>query len=185
MKYEKQHWFIIWYEKGSLNSTLHYFITSRKINPPWPELPRRIGNPINKILSNRGTALSSRSKRQKWNWRERKSQWGNQGLNDQDLTNGSRNKLGRIWIRFVWNSLKFVFTELFGQRLWPNLISEFGFVLRKRILNHNKLFNKIRSKFGQILVIFWSVFGEIEKKFKWKLKLVKKYRKLVETFHVC
>ncbi len=36
-------------------------------------------------------------------------------------------KLGRIWIRFVWNSFKFVFTELFGLQIWPNLIFKFGF----------------------------------------------------------
>ena len=35
--------------------------------------------------------------------------------------------LGRIWIRFVFNSFKFVFNELFVVRIWPNLSSEFGF----------------------------------------------------------
>ena len=39
--------------------------------------------------------------------------------------------LGRIWIRFVLSSFIFGINELFGVRIWPNLVSEFGFGWKK------------------------------------------------------
>ena len=41
--------------------------------------------------------------------------------------------LGRIWIRFVLNSVEFVFDRVIRVRIQANFELEFGFVLKERI----------------------------------------------------